>query len=88
MAKDATEKKIEVQVPVHDPVPTLFADGLHSASSIANVVRVDLFVERAWPGADKPQPMIVGRLVIPTARVASFAKAINELADKIKTTAK
>ena len=77
-------EKNKVQVPVHDPVPTVFADGLHGASVIAGVVRLDLFVERAWPGTASAQPMIVGRLALPAARLELFARALNELVQKLK----
>ena len=85
MADPAPSKKTEIQVPIHDPVPTLFADGLHGASSIAGCIRLDLFVERAWPGTNKPQPMIVGRLVVPTSRLEMLATELNELVAKLKT---
>lgn len=80
----AKQTKTEIQVPVHDPVPSVFADGLHGANVIAGCVRLDLFVERAWPGADKTQPLIVGRLVIPATRLEAFARGVNELAQRMK----
>jgi hypothetical protein len=78
------ETKTEVRIPLHDPVPSLFADGCHGANVIAGCVRLDLFVERGWPGATGTQQMVVGRIIMPLERLESFVRGMTELVKKLK----
>ena len=80
----ADDTKNEVRVPLHDPVPSIFADGLHGANVISGCARIDLFVDRAWQGSTAVQPMVVGRLVIPTARLDQFVASLSELSQRLK----
>jgi len=80
----AAEAKPEVRIPLHDPVPSLFADGCNGANVIAGCVRLDLFVERGWAGASGTQPMIVGRIIMPLERLEIFARGMTELVKKLK----
>lgn len=80
----AAEAKPEVRIPLHDPVPSLFADGCNGANVIAGCVRLDLFVERGWAGASGTQPMIVGRIIMPLERLETFARGMTELVKKLK----
>ena len=79
----ATETKTEVRIPLHDPVPSLFADGCNGANVIAGCVRLDLFVERGWAGATGTQPMVVGRIIMPVERLEIFARGMTELVKKL-----
>jgi hypothetical protein len=79
-----TDAKTEVRIPLHDPVPSLFADGCHGANVIAGCVRLDLFVERGWPGATGTQQMVVGRIIMPLERLEIFARGMTELVKKLK----
>jgi hypothetical protein len=84
-AKPAAEStKTELRIPLHDPVLTLFADGCHAANVIAGCVRLDLFVEHAWSGAQGTQPMVVGRVVMPLERFEQFARGVDALLKKLK----
>lgn len=80
----AAETKPEVRIPLHDPVPSLFADGCNGANVIAGCVRLDLFVERGWAGATNTQQMVVGRIIIPLERLELFSRGMNELVKKVK----
>ena len=82
--QDAPAAKAELRIPLHDPVPTLFADGIHSANVIAGCVRLDLFAEHAWAGAKGTQPMVVGRIVVPLERFAQFARGADVLLKRLR----
>jgi hypothetical protein len=82
--KPEAQASSEIRIPMHDPVPTLFADGCHSANVIAGCARLDLFVERAWHGMPGTQQMVVGRIVIPLERLDAFARGMSELVKRIK----
>ena len=84
VAEVTTSSKNELRVPLHDPVPTLFADGCHTANIIAGCVRLDLFVEHAWAGSKGTQPLVAGRIVIPLERIEAFARGVNALVKKLK----
>ena len=74
----------EVRIPLHDPVPSIFADGCSGANVLAGCVRLDLFVERGWAGAPNTQPMVVGRIIVPLERFEMFARGMTELVNKLR----
>ena len=74
----------QLRIPLHDPVPSLFADGCHGANVIAGCVRLDLFVEHAWSGGKGTQQMVVGRVVVPLERFETFARGINLIVKKLQ----
>jgi hypothetical protein len=78
------EQPAQLRIPLHDPVPSLFADGCHGANVIAGCVRLDLFVEHAWAGTKGTQQMVVGRVVVPIERFESFARATNLILKKLQ----
>jgi len=82
--KGAAAAGSEVRIPLHDPVPSIFADGCNGANVLAGCVRLDLFVERGWAGAQGTQPMVVGRVIMPVERFELFARGMTELVNKLK----
>lgn len=83
-AKSTPETKTASRLELRDSIPTVFADGLWGGSVTSGVVRMDVFAENFAAGAPSPQPMVVGRLVMPVSRLESFVRGLRELADRLQ----
>jgi hypothetical protein len=69
-----------------DTTPTIFADGLLGGSIESGVVRLELLARHLDPGNKSISSAVVGRLVIPAERFASFVAALLDLANKTHAT--
>jgi hypothetical protein len=83
-SKPEAPPKPPIRMAKHDPVASLFADGLFSASVTSGVARIELFVEQFDASANGMQPAIVGRLVMPVDKLESFVRALGEIVQRIQ----
>src|SRR4051812_35093290 len=66
-----------------DSTPTLFADGLLGGSIESGVVRLELLARQLDPESKLLSSALVGRLVMPAVKFATFVAALTELVTKI-----
>jgi hypothetical protein len=62
-----------------DATPTLFADGLLGGSIESGVVRLELLARHLDPDSKSLSSALIGRLVMPADRFATFVAALSEL---------
>lgn len=69
-----------------DVTPTIFADGLLGGSIESGVVRLELLARHLDPETRSINAALVGRLVMPADRFATFVAALVELVKKTHAT--
>jgi hypothetical protein len=65
-----------------DSTPTLFADGLLGGSIESGVVRLELLARQFDPESKSLSSALVGRLVMPAEKFATFVAALAEIVKK------
>jgi len=65
-----------------DSTPTLFADGLLGGSIESGVVRLELLARQFDAESKSLSSALVGRLVIPAEKFATFVAALTEIVKK------
>jgi hypothetical protein len=65
-----------------DVTPTIFADGLLGGSIESGVVRLELLARHLDPESQSISAALVGRLVMPADKFATFVAALLELVKK------
>jgi hypothetical protein len=69
-----------------DVTPTIFADGMLGGSIESGVVRLELLARHLDPESKSLSAVLVGRLVMPADRFATFVAALVELVKKTQAT--
>jgi hypothetical protein len=69
-----------------DSTPTLFADGLLGGSIESGVVRLELLARHLDADSKSLSAALVGRLLMPTDKFATFVAALVELAKRTEAT--
>jgi hypothetical protein len=65
-----------------DTTPTIFADGLLGGSIESGVIRLELLARHLDPDSKSISAALVGRLVMPADKFATFVAALLDLAKK------
>jgi hypothetical protein len=65
-----------------DSTPTLFADGLLGGSIESGVVRLELLARQFDSESNSLSSALVGRLVMPAEKFATFVAALTEIVKK------
>jgi hypothetical protein len=69
-----------------DSTPTLFADGLLGGSIESGVVRLELLARHLDADSKSLSAALVGRLLMPADKFATFVAALVELAKRTEAT--